>query len=127
MNYTDTYFFTNRENSTTLLEKLDTILANKMERFDVLVGFFFATGFYEVSEKVVKYPAEKSAGYKGLNPKCHAGKPLVPQSFPCQASTCFGIVSASNKIRCSKTLKESAEEECRLQGSKIQGDKNLSW
>jgi len=87
MNYTDTYFFTNRENSTTLLEKLDTILANKMERFDVLVGFFFATGFYEVSEKVVKYPAEKSAGYKGLNPKCHAGKPLVPDLF----RDCFRI------------------------------------
>ena len=63
----------------------------------------------EVSEKVVKYPAEKSAGYKGLNPKCHAE-----------------LVSASNKIRRSKTLKESAEKEYRLERSKIQGDKNLS-
>jgi hypothetical protein len=31
-----------------------------------------ATFLNKVSEKVVKYPAEKSAGYKGLNPKCHA-------------------------------------------------------
>ena len=49
MSTTDTHFFTNRENSITLLERLDTILTNNTERFDVLVSFLFATGFYRVA------------------------------------------------------------------------------
>jgi len=44
---TDTYFFTNREGVTTL-DCFRTILSNTTDRFDVIVGYFFVTGFYSI-------------------------------------------------------------------------------
>lgn len=47
MDGTDTHFFTNRDGVTTL-DRFKIILSNNTERFDVIVGYFFVTGFYKL-------------------------------------------------------------------------------
>ena len=47
MDGTDTHFFTNREGVTTL-DRFKAILSNNTRQFDVIVGYFFVTGFYKL-------------------------------------------------------------------------------
>lgn len=44
---TDTHFFTNRDGVTTL-DRFKAILSNNTRQFDVIVGYFFVTGFYKL-------------------------------------------------------------------------------
>jgi hypothetical protein len=55
---TDTYFFTNREGVTTL-DCFRTILSNNTDRFDVIVGHFFVTGFYSIWESLEDVSLDK--------------------------------------------------------------------
>ncbi|MFU2158687.1 helicase-related protein [Caldisericum sp. AR60] len=44
---TDTHFFTNRDGVTTF-DRFKAILSNNTRQFDVIVGYFFVTGFYKL-------------------------------------------------------------------------------
>jgi len=48
---TDTHFFTNRDGVTTL-DRFKAILSNNTRQFDVIVGYFFVTGFYKLRESL---------------------------------------------------------------------------
>lgn len=47
----DSHFFTNKE-GITVLDRLKKILSNDTEYFNVIVGYFYSTGFYKLSESL---------------------------------------------------------------------------
>jgi len=60
---TDTHFFTNREGVTTL-DCFRTILSNNTDRFDVIVGYFFVTGFYSLWKSPEDVSLDKVEPYR---------------------------------------------------------------
>ena len=64
MNYTDLTFFTNEENRT-LVDRFKKILSNNTQFFDVLVGYFRTSGFYQIYESLENI--EKIRILVGLN------------------------------------------------------------
>ena len=55
---TSTYFFTNRDGVTTL-DCFRTILSNNTNRLDVIVGYFFVTGFCNIRKSLEDVSLDK--------------------------------------------------------------------
>lgn len=64
MEYNDLTFFTN-ENNNTLYDRFNKILSNNVKFFDILVGYFRSSGFYNMYESMEK--TEKIRILVGLN------------------------------------------------------------